>query len=78
MATGQPVHCGFVQVRLAGNGAVTERPDSMSYRERAAICAQCAEQAVSTEAKAALLYLSQMWNDVAEIVDAFDGKPTQS
>jgi hypothetical protein len=38
-----------------------------SYRERAAICAWCAEQTVSAEAAAAFLYLEQMWTVAAEV-----------
>ena len=72
--TGQPVHCGLVRVRLPGNAAVAERLDSICYRQRGEVFAQCAEQTDSAETKAALRYLGQMWNDFAEIVDAFDGK----
>jgi hypothetical protein len=47
---------------------------STSYRERAAICAWCAEQAVSAEATASLLYLQQQWLLVARVAEIIEGK----
>ena len=51
---------------------IPEQPNSTSYRDRAAIYAWCASQVVSAEAKAALLYLEQMWNDIADVAEAID------
>jgi hypothetical protein len=45
------------------------RSNSSSYRTRAAIYAQCAEQATSPEAAAALLCLEKMWLVIAEVAD---------
>ena len=50
-----------------------ERSNSSSYRERAAICAWCAEQTASAEAEAALLYLQQMWILAAEVAEIIEG-----
>jgi hypothetical protein len=47
----------------------SEQSNSASYRARAAICAQCAKQAISPEAAAALLYLEEMWLVIAEVAD---------
>ena len=41
----------------------------ISYRDRAAVCAWCAEQTVSAEAAALLRYLEQMWIAVAEVAE---------
>jgi hypothetical protein len=40
-----------------------------SYGERAAICARLAEQAVSDEAKAKLVYLGELWLVAAKVAD---------
>jgi hypothetical protein len=45
----------------------------ISYRDRAAVCAWCAEQTVSAEAAALLRYLEQMWIAVAEVADVVEG-----
>jgi hypothetical protein len=47
----------------------SEKFNSAKYRTRAAIYAQCAEQATSPEAGAALLYLEKMWRVIAEVAD---------
>jgi hypothetical protein len=52
---------------------VPEQSNSMLYRERAAICAWCAEQTNSAEAAAALLYLEQMYILIAEVADVIEG-----
>jgi hypothetical protein len=46
-----------------------EKSYSAAYRTRAAIYGQCAEQATSPEAAAALLYLEKMWLVIAEVAD---------
>jgi hypothetical protein len=45
---------------------------STSYRERAATCAWCAEQTISAEAAASLLYLQQQWLLVAEVAEIIE------
>ena len=50
-----------------------EQPLSSFYRARAAIYAWCASRAVSPETAAALLYLEQLWADVAEIAAILEG-----
>jgi hypothetical protein len=47
---------------------------STSYRERAAICAWCAEQTISAEAAASLLYLQQQWLLIAAVAEIIEGK----
>jgi hypothetical protein len=57
---------------------VQKQSNSSSYRERAAICAWCAEQTATAEAEAAFLYLQQMWilaAEVAEIIEGTDRSP---
>jgi hypothetical protein len=49
-----------------------EQSNSISYRERAAICAWCAEETASAEAAAALLYLEQMWILAAEVTEIIE------
>jgi hypothetical protein len=46
---------------------------STSYRDRAAICAWCAEQTISAEAAASLLYLQQQWLLVAAVAEIIEG-----
>jgi hypothetical protein len=48
---------------------LSEQSNSASYKTRAAFCAQCAAQAISPEAAAALLYLEDMWLDIAQVAD---------
>jgi hypothetical protein len=55
-----------------------DRSKSVSYRDRAAICAWCAEQASSPEAAASLLYLQQMWILVAEVAEIVEGTSERS
>jgi hypothetical protein len=50
-----------------------EQSNSVSYRERAAICAWCAKETASAEAAAALLYLEQMYILVAEVAEVIEG-----
>jgi hypothetical protein len=45
----------------------------ISYSERAAICAWCAERTASAEAEAALLYLQQMWILAAKVAEIIEG-----
>jgi hypothetical protein len=45
-----------------------------SYIERATICAWCAEQTVSAEAAASLLYLQQQWLLVADVAEIIEGR----
>ena len=59
-------------------GMVPEQSNSASYRERAAICAWCAEQTASAEAEAALLYLQQMWILAAEVAEISEGNGSSS
>jgi hypothetical protein len=49
-----------------------------SYRERAAICAWCAEQTISAEAAAALLYLEQMYILIAEVAEVIEGNRSRA
>ena len=48
---------------------VPEQSNLASYRERAAICAWCAEQTASAEVAALLRYLEQMWITVAKVAE---------
>jgi hypothetical protein len=48
---------------------LAEQPNSAPYIARAAICAQCAGQAISAEAAAALRYLEEMWLVIAKVAD---------
>jgi hypothetical protein len=57
------------QLRLVGMAS-----QSTSYRERGAICAWCAEQTISAEAAASLLYLQQLWLLVADVAEIIEGK----
>jgi hypothetical protein len=54
------------------------RSNSTSYRERAAICAWCAEQAISAEAEASLLYLEQVWLLAAEVAEIIEGNSSRA
>jgi hypothetical protein len=56
----------------------SKRSNSSSYRERAAICAWCAEETASAEAAAALLYLKQMYILIAEVADIIEGNRLRS
>jgi hypothetical protein len=47
---------------------------STSYGEHAAICAWCAEQTISAEAAASLLYLQQQWLLIAALAEILEGK----
>jgi hypothetical protein len=49
-----------------------EQPDSTSCRDRAAIYAGLAEQAISAEAAAAMRYLEQMWLVIAEVTEVIE------
>jgi hypothetical protein len=49
-----------------------DRSKSVSYRERAAICAWCAEQTISAEAAAAMRYLEQMWLVIAAVAEVIE------
>jgi hypothetical protein len=49
-----------------------KRSNARSYRERAAIYTRLAEEAVSDEAKAMLVYLEEMWLAAAEVADAVE------
>jgi len=53
-------------------GMFPEQSNSASYRARAAICAWCAEETVSAEAAAALLYLERMWILAAEVAEIIE------
>jgi hypothetical protein len=57
---------------------VPERETSAWYREHAAICAWCAEQTISAEAAAALLYLEQMWTVIAEVTEVIEANRSGS
>jgi hypothetical protein len=48
---------------------LSEQPNSAPYIARAAICAQCARQAISPEAAVAFLYLEEMWLVIAKVAD---------
>jgi hypothetical protein len=52
---------------------IPEQPDSTFCRQRAAIYAQLAAQAISAEAATTLLYLEQIWIVIAEVADAIKG-----
>jgi hypothetical protein len=54
-------------------GMFPEQSNSVSYRERAAICAWCAKETASAEAAAALLYLEQMYILIAEVAEVIEG-----
>jgi hypothetical protein len=49
-----------------------EQPDSASCRNRAAIYAVLAEQAVSAQAAAAMRYLEQMWLVIAAVAEVIE------
>jgi len=53
---------------------VPEQSNLASYRERAAICAWCAEQTASAEVAALLRYLEQMWITVAKVAEIVETK----
>jgi hypothetical protein len=57
---------------------IPEQSNSALYKERAAICAWCAEQTISAEAGAALRYLEQMYILIAEVVDITEGNKLRS
>ena len=66
----------FVEIMLSAGTTLLRLfkmfPNSASYRERAAICAWCAEQTASAEAAALLRYLEQMWIIVAEVAEVVE------
>jgi len=55
-----------------------KRLSSASYRERAAICAWCAERTSSAEAAASFRYLQQMWLLVADVAELIEAKKSRA
>jgi hypothetical protein len=54
------------------------RSNAKLYRERSTICARLAEQAVSSEAAEAFLYLAQEWLVIADVADLIEKKAAPS
>jgi hypothetical protein len=49
-----------------------KQSNARAYRERATICTRLADQAVSDEAKATLVYLGEMWLVIANVAEVVE------
>ena len=59
-------------------GMASKLSNSTFYRQRAAICAWCAEEAISAETAAELMSLEEMWLVVTEVVDLIERNGSRS